>query len=153
MSDFNEISKYIKKNRELADAALRHTRYHTPVPDTVRDVFDDVTPFTMAFTTTHSFKTVKMDLEFFGPPPSLGCCADCYCTVCENHTGASPLIDLRRDYVPTSVSVHINNIQTTEFTETDPSTGKVTITATITDSDSINVCYIYKYTDCTSPTP
>jgi hypothetical protein len=149
MDNFDEVGRFIRKNRDLANDALRHTRYHTPVPDTVRDVFDDTIPFRMEFNSYPTFKNVKLDLEFFGPPPSLGCCADCYCTVCENFSGESVTLNLRRDYVPGSVTIYINNIQTTEFTETDPANGVVTLTGIVTASDSINLCYIYKYTDCT----
>lgn len=143
------VGKYIGDTGRMADEALARVAQHRPTVETVRDVFDNVVPFAMVFNTSKEFPTTILTLEFFGPPPNIGCCADCFCTVCQliqNHT--STTVSLYRAYLSGSVTVYINNIKTTAFTESSSTT--ITLTTLPNIADILKICYIYRYDGCTT---
>jgi len=144
--DLNQIGKHLNETRKEANEALAKEVPHRPTIETVRDVFDNVVPFVMLFKRREQFPTVLLNLEFFGPPPNIGCCADCYCTVCQPfYDQTSSVLQLYRAYLPDTVSVYINNARVTTFVESSPTDGVVTLTQPLTGAALVKVCYIYSY--------
>ena|ERR1041385_6362697 len=142
----NEIGKYIRKTREDSDAALR--RYH-PIHrnvERVRDIFDDIQPFEMLFTTHNRDTEMLIDLYFNKPPPT---CSIGDVKMCCNDFTEGPgghLIQLDWPYIPGETHVWINGIPQVlglNYTEYDPTNGWIYINGLAgVDTQIIEVCYL-----------
>lgn len=89
MSDaFNELGKYLYKQRRDSELATKRTPPRPPVVERDADVFDSFFPFDMEFK-THAKQSVTLDLIFKSadptPPTSSAPtgCSGCYCVICE----------------------------------------------------------------------
>lgn len=143
MSDnLNQLGNNLKSNKRKSESALNKDRKIIPQVERVRDVMDPTVPFELEFKTTTNSHRLLLDLNFM-PPPSTGCCADCSCSICEFFDGGvtETLFITTYGYVPRSVVVFKNDIPTTDFTETDPPRGQITVWAH--NNEDIIICYVY----------
>lgn len=139
----NEVGKYLKNSDINTQDALKKYKGTRPHIEHMRDVFDSVVPFEMYFKSPENAHTFTLDLSFFGPPPS-GCCADCFCSVCEEFSEETE-ITLTYGYIEDTVRVFVDGELSTDFVETNPAGGVVTLGTT---GIVVRICYIYSYGDC-----
>jgi len=142
MDNVNQLGKNLGKNKKTADRAVKKSGPIVPQIERVRDTMDFEIPFEMEF---HVQKVgpILLSLTFY-PPPKTGCCADCFCSVCEFFSNGITETEYQvtYGYVPGTVHVFKNNIEIVEFVETDASQGLVTVWAH--NDDDITICYVYK---------
>lgn len=143
--DANQLGQSLRKQRQNADTALKRYMPKPKKIERVLDVFDALIPFSMEFSTTPNEDRVIMTLHFRPPPPAR-CCANNLCSICETFSDGVEVIQLGRPYIANSVSVFINGIKRTSFTQTSPSTGVVTLTTSVAFGTIVRVCYVYSYT-------
>lgn len=138
----NQLGKNLKKNNDDATRANKRVKTIIPQIERVRDVLDAKIPFELEFAQIFDAHRVLLDLEFM-PPPKTGCCADCSCSVCEFFSGGTTetVFQVTYGYVPGTVHVFKNEFESTEFTETDPAKGTVTVWAH--NKENVVICYIY----------
>lgn len=147
--DLRLVGENIKVNQDQIGYTFTRDSAQIPIITRIRDVFDSTVAFEMEFE-SYDRSRVLLGLTFSGPP-AVGCCADCFCTVCDEFTGSADAIkELTFPYLEGSVTVFKNLVQNPQFVESDPTSRIVTLTRSITTSDVIRICYIYKYTgNCT----
>lgn len=85
----NEVGKYLKTTRDIANRAIKKNRPYRPSVERIRDIFDTEVPFTMEFNISKNQKNIKLDLEFNKPPPLKQClsgtdCPRMYCDLFDN---------------------------------------------------------------------
>lgn len=140
--NLNQVGKTLKSNKKKSDDALNKIKKIIPQVERVRDVMDPVIPFEIEVDINKGKTKVLLDLNFM-PPPATGCCADCSCAVCEffDRGITETVYTVTYGYVPQSVTVFKNNVETRDFTETDPARGIVTVWAH--NNEDVIICYIY----------
>jgi len=141
----DQIGKIIKKNQTNAQHALKRYVPLLRKIESVRDTFDSDIPFDMEFNTKPNESIVTLSL-FFQPPGPTTCCEDFLCSACESFNSGDQVITLNRGYIANSVSVYINGHKrtTTDYTETSPSGGVVTLIKNVTELDVVRICYVYQ---------
>lgn len=144
MSDTaNQVGKVIKSNNRNAQRVLKRFVPKLRKIERVLDTFDSAVPFTMEFHTKHNETAYKLDLIFRPPGPSI-CCDQFLCAACESFADGNETITLQRPYRPNSVTVYVRGkLRPEEFTETNPTTGVVTVNLNIGPGTVVRVCYIY----------
>lgn len=143
-----QIGKNIKQISENSKNALNRYAKKLPAVEKIRDIFDSRIAFNHKFKVPSTTQRVKLSLNFSPPPPS-GCCGDCFCTACETFRDGNEAIQLQYPYISGSVNVFINNNRTTNFSQTDPDAGIITLGTSVTANvDEVKVCYVYNYADC-----
>lgn len=149
MSEIRKVGKTVKDTNYGTNYTFTRDSKFNPTIVRIRDVFDSREPYTLDFE-VYKDARVTLDLTFKGPPQGK-CCTDCFCTSCDKFTDNSePAKELTFPYLENTVKVFKNLALQTDFTETSPDTGVVTLNFTFTSSDIIRICYIYQYTDnCT----
>ena len=140
--DSNQLGKNLRKNKEDAERALKRGSAINPQLERVRDVLDKEIPFELEFVQERDGNRVLLDIDFM-PPPKTGCCADCSCSVCEFYAKGytENLFKTTYGYVPGTVHVFKNEIPSTEFEETDPVRGHVTVWSH--NDEATVICYVY----------
>lgn len=142
MDNLNQLGKNLSSNRRKSTQALNRDRKIIPQIERTRDIMDKEVPFEMSFVIEREESKVLLDL-IFTPPPATGCCAECFCAVCEFYDGGITETEIRTtyNYIPNTVVIFKNNIETKYFTETDPQRGIITLWAH--NNENIKVCYVY----------
>ena len=140
--DSNQLGKNLKKNQQEADFANKRTKAIIPQIERVRDVLDKVIYFELEFEQKREGHRVLLDIDFM-PPPKSGCCADCSCSVCEFYAAGytETLFKTTYGYVPGTVHVFKNEFESTEFEETSPELGHVTVWSH--NDEATVICYVY----------
>lgn len=143
----NELSKRLRQTRDNSEAALRRYAAIHPKIERIRDIFDDVVPFEMEFSTDENDMVISLDLYFNKPPP-LNCINHGqFALLCENFTveisSGFHLIQLKSSYYPGSVTVFTGTTQlsTSQYNEYDPVNGLVYIVA-LDGITEITICYL-----------
>lgn len=142
MDNLNQLGKGLKQGSNKSTRALKRTKKIIPQVERVRDIVDSTVPVTLEFKILHEDHRVLLDLNFM-PPPKTGCCAGCFCSVCEFFDGGitETEVQLTYAYVPGTVVVFKNDIETQYFEETDPQLALITLWAH--NDEDVIVCYVY----------
>lgn len=156
----NEASKKLRKTGDQTKLALQRDQRQPPYVERVRDVFDYEYAFEMEFHSLGLMSTKgegtsqvsTLDLKFSLPPMNC-CCTECFCAQCEYFLGTSDTtLTMSHNIVDATVSVFVNDVQTTNFSVTLPRTVNLGFTPSEAD-DVVYVCYtseveLYGPTSC-----
>lgn len=142
MDNLNQVGGNLSSNRKKSNKAITRTKKIIPQIERVRDVLDFSIPMEFQFVQKFEGHRVMFTLTFY-PPPKNGCCADCYCAVCEFYAGGTTETQLQTtySYIPGSITAFKNNMVTTNYTETNPPAGEVTLWAHT--NEDVVLCYQY----------
>lgn len=140
--NLNQVGGNLSSNRKKSDRSINRTKKIIPQIERVRDVLDFSIPMEFQFVQKFEGHRVMFTLTFY-PPPKNGCCADCYCAVCEFYDGGTTETQLQTtySYIPGSITAFKNNVVTTNYTETNPQAGEVTLWAHT--NEDVVLCYQY----------
>jgi hypothetical protein len=154
MDNVHELGKNLKSQSTKAKYAVEKQNAEYPTTETVRDIFDSVVSYRAHFKTTRKGMSVKADLQFELPPPTIGsgnCCGDCFCTACEMYLNADFVDGLgytTYPYLPGTLRIRDSHTYDSPVVEADPTTGTFVLDYTPSTADPSYVlyaCYVYKY--------
>jgi hypothetical protein len=135
----SQVGKFVRGTKEKIDS--KEIGPNLPTIEKIRDIFDPTIPYEMSFRTQVQESQIFLDMRIL-PPPVNNTCAGCVCAVCEVFIGVNYFNTLY-NYSPGTVTMFLNDRLTTAFTETDPTSGRVDISASVSSGTRISVCYVY----------
>lgn len=158
MDHLSHTGRKIGRIKQDTEDALRRDISEYPLVHRIRDVFDNVLPFEFEFDTPSTEHTSYLNLNFSPPPPPCQSSSEstvvvmgCYVGACETYLNVDTgsVLDTTHPFVSGTVSVYINDVETTQYTITDTDT--ITLTHDTSAGDVVNVYYVYQATECAEP--